>query len=218
MSSIYNTSDYGVLFDLDGVLIDSETLYTGFWNNIECIYPTGVPNFAAAIKGTTLPSILSHYTDDEVRNDILKRIHSFEDEMVYPIFPGVMEFLDELRSNNIPCAIVTSSDAVKMAALRNQHPDFCDNFAAVIDSSMVTRSKPDPQGYLLGAKAIGRDPERCFVFEDSIQGLAAGRAAGATVIGLATTLPRESLNGKARKIIDGFTGFKLCDMFAVSKL
>ena len=218
MSSMIEISDCGVLFDLDGVLIDSESLYTGFWNEMEHIYPTGIPDFAAAIKGTTLPSILSHYADEDVRRYIVERVHRFEHEIVYPVFPGVMEFLAELRAYGIPCAIVTSSDDVKMASLRRQHPDFVKHFEAVIDASMVTRSKPDPQGYLLGAEAISRKPENCFVFEDSIQGMAAGRAAGAAVIGLATTLPREMINDKARIIIDGFTGFEVSDMLAVSRL
>jgi HAD superfamily hydrolase (TIGR01509 family) len=212
------TSMCGVLFDLDGVLIDSETLYTEFWSEIDRIYPTGIDNYALVIKGTTLPSILSHYNDEQVRQDILSRIHQFEHEIVYPIYPGVMEFLDALQSYDIPSAIVTSSDAVKMASLRNQHPDFLDRFTAVIDSSMVTKSKPDPQGYLLGAKAINRNPNDCFVFEDSLQGLAAGNAAGATVIGLATTLPNERLQGKACKIIDGFTHFTVDDMLNINKL
>lgn len=46
------------LFDLDGVIIDSEKLYTVFWNDIEQMYPTGIPDYAVAIKGTTLPEIL----------------------------------------------------------------------------------------------------------------------------------------------------------------
>lgn len=217
MLSTTNTSGIGVLFDLDGVLIDSESLYTRFWDEIDRIYPTGIENFALYIKGTTLPSILGHYKDEAVRRDIVARIHEFEHRMVYPVFPGVMEFLADLRRHDIPAAIVTSSDAVKMASLRAQLPDFTSHFRAVVDASMVTRSKPDPQGYLLGAEAICCDPSRCFVFEDSLQGIAAGNAAGATVIGLATTLPRERLQGKAREIIDGFTGFTVDDMLALSR-
>ncbi len=83
---------------------------------------------------------------------------------------------------------------------------------------MVTKSKPDPEGYLIGAKAIGRDPQNCFVFEDSIQGLQAGMASGATVVGLVTTNPREKLQGKAHKLIDGFTGFSVKDMLNINKL
>ncbi len=61
---------------------------------------------------------------------------------------------------------------------------------------------------------IGVPIEDCFVFEDSMQGLEAGRRSGATVIGLATTNSRERINGKAHKIIDDFAGFSIDDMQA----
>ena len=54
-----NKTPDAILFDLDGVLIDSEGLYTRFWEETEALYPTGIPDFARFIKGTTLPSIMS---------------------------------------------------------------------------------------------------------------------------------------------------------------
>ena len=100
----------GVLFDLDGVLIDSETLYTEFWSNAEKKYPTGVEDFAYVIKGNNLAKILSTYfPDKEVQADLLRMIDEFERNMQYPIFPGAMELVYSLIQQNIPCAIVTSS-------------------------------------------------------------------------------------------------------------
>ena len=189
------TNHYGALFDLDGVLIDSETTYTRFWTEIDSIYPTGIPDYAIAIKGTTLPEIMKHYDDEDVKADILRRIHDFQESMVYELYPGVECFLTMLRKAEIPCAIVTSSDDRKMELLFTQQPALRDYFHTVIDASKVTRSKPDPQGYLLAAEAIGRKPENCFVFEDSIQGLKAGRASGAKVVAISTTYPPEALEG-----------------------
>ncbi len=207
----------GVLFDLDGVLIDSETMYTGFWRDIDRLYPTGIDDYAIHIKGTTLGEIMKHYSDEEVKADILRRIDEFQSTMQYPLFDGVTDFLEALRSAGIPAAIVTSSDDRKMQRLFTQHPDFRSYFKAVIDASMVTRSKPDPQGYLLAAEAIGCDPKDCFVFEDSLQGLKAGAASGATVIALATTYPREALKGKAALILDGFDEFTVDRMLSLSR-
>ncbi|MCM1348802.1 MAG: HAD family phosphatase [Firmicutes bacterium] len=197
----------GALFDLDGVLIDSESTYTEFWREIDRLYPTGIPDFALYIKGTTLPQILNHYPEPEVRDDIVRRIYAFQDTMTYSLFPGVTDFLDELAACSVPAAIVTSSDDKKMSHLFNQLPEFRKYFSAIIDASKVTRSKPHPQGYLLAAEALGIDPARCFVFEDSIQGLKAGRAAGATVIGLATTYPRCDVEPYAHLVIDSLAGF-----------
>ena len=127
-----------------------------------------------------------------------------------------MEFLGELKDAGIPAAIVTSSDNVKMDFLFKRHPEFKDYFAAIITGSMVEHSKPDPEGYLLGASKIGVAPEDCFVFEDSLQGVEAGARSGAAVIAVATTNSREKLadrlKGKAHKIIDNFAGFNLSQL------
>lgn len=208
-------TEYGALFDLDGVLIDSENSYTRFWNEIDRIYPTGIENYALYIKGTTLEVIMNDFPDPDVRADILRRIREFQDTMTYPIFPGVEEFLSQLANRGIPAAIVTSSDDRKMGFLFKEHPEFRNYFQAVIDASQVTLSKPDPQGYLLAAEAIGCKPENCFVFEDSIQGLKAGRSAGATVIGVATTNPRRDVEPLANHVIDSFEGFSVDDMLSV---
>ncbi len=206
---------YGALFDLDGVLIDSETAYTEFWSGIDRIYPTGIDDYAIYIKGTTLTEIMKHYSDEEVKADILRRIDEFQHSMAFTLFAGVERFLSGLKERGIPSAIVTSSDERKMERLFRQHPSFRNYFDVVIDASQVTRSKPDPQGYLLAAEAIGRDPHDCFVFEDSLQGIKAGNAAGATVIALATTYPEEALKGKAARIIGGFEGFTIDDMLSL---
>lgn len=207
----------GVLFDLDGVLIDSEGLYTEFWDDIEKIYPTGVENFAYVIKGNALFKILNTYYDKSLHQDIINRVHDFENNIVYPIYDGVIHFLTELKRQNIPAAIVTSSDNVKMESLYLQHPGFKDFFDAIITGSDVTKSKPDPQGYLLAAKAINRNSLDCYVFEDSIQGLEAGMASGATVIGLTTSNPPEKIKEKAHKLIDNFIGFNIETMLSIKR-
>lgn len=204
---------HGALFDLDGVLIDSETAYTGFWQQIDRDYPTGIENYAIAIKGTTLEEIMKHYDDESVKADILKRIHEFQGRMQFEIFDGVMDFLEDLREHGIPCAIVTSSDDRKMERLFKQLPQLKEMFDVVIDASMVVRSKPDPEGYLKAAAALGCDPRDCFVFEDSRQGVKAGRASGAKVVGLATTLPAEAISADANIVIPSFKSFSVEQLF-----
>lgn len=202
---------FGALFDLDGVLVDSETLYTEFWTSMESRFPTGDPDYAINIKGMTLTRILGNYPEEQ-RDDVVRAIHEFEDTMVYPVMPGVYDFLGALRSAGMPAAIVTSSDNVKMDYLFRQHPEFRELFDVVINGSMVTRSKPHPEGYLKAAEAIGMDPADCLVFEDSIQGLQAGRASGARVVGVATTFPRERVAPLADVVIETFEGLTINDL------
>ena len=208
----------GVLFDLDGVVVDSESIYTQFWSDIDKLYPTGVENFAIAIKGNTLQRILADYfPNNDVKQDILERIKDFEINMRYKPFAEAIRFINELKRNQFRIAIVTSSSQKKMDNLYAQNPGFREMFDAVVTGDMVSHSKPDPEPYLLGAKAIGVAPESCYVFEDSISGIESGIRAGATVIGLATTLPYDKIDGKAHLTINDFTGFHVGDMLSVEK-
>ena len=208
----------GVLFDLDGVVVDSESIYTQFWSDIDKLYPTGVENFAIAIKGNTLQRILADFfPDNDVKQDILERIKDFEINMRYKPFAEAVRFINELKRNQFRIAIVTSSSQKKMDNLYAQNPGFREMFDAVVTGDMVSHSKPDPEPYLLGAKAIGVAPESCYVFEDSISGIESGIRAGATVIGLATTLPYDKIDGKAHLTINDFTGFHVGDMLSVEK-
>lgn len=207
--------EFGALFDLDGVLIDSERIYTRFYTELGKIYGLE-EDFALKIKGSTIEKILSTYfPKEEDSADALKRLNEFESNMEYPICEGVIELLEELRAAGIPSVIVTSSSENKMQRLYSQHPHLSDYFDAIITGSDVTHSKPDPEGYLIAASRINRQPENCFVFEDSLSGLQAGMASGALVVGLTTTLPEEQLKGKAHLLIDSLAGFGLEQMMAL---
>jgi len=205
---------YGALFDLDGVLIDTEGIYTGIWEEIESHFPTGIPDFALVIKGNTLPRILEKYFRAEDHRAIVSMLKSHEDNMDYPIFDGVMEFLQQLKDARIPMAIVTSSSDRKMELIRDRMPQFISCFDVLITDSKVEHSKPHPDPYLKGAEALGVDPKDCIVFEDSFSGIQAGRAAGAKVVALATTNPRESLVDKADLVIDSFKYVKVEDLIS----
>ncbi|MCM1110300.1 MAG: HAD family hydrolase [Clostridium sp.] len=199
----------GALFDLDGVIIDSESRYTEFWAGIERIYPTGIPNYPVAIKGTTLGEILKNYDSQEVRDDIVARLEHFQDNMPFDIYPGAVEFIESLDRAGIPVAMVTSSDHRKMGLLFGAHPRLKPLFKVIVDGSMVSRSKPDPEGYRKAAALIGVPSERCCVFEDSIQGLLAGRAAGGRVVGVATTWPEERIAPMADLVVPTLASMSL---------
>lgn len=196
--NISTYAGHAALFDLDGVLIDSETLYTQFWKRVGEKHHLPSPTFAYDIKGTTLTDILTTYfPDPEVRQSVDRMLHEFENEIVYPVYPGALEFVDMLRAHGLKTVIVTSSDDKKMEFLFNQHPDFAGHFDAVVTAIDVTHSKPHPEPYLKGAAKAGVEPTACVIFEDSYQGLASGRSAGARVVALSTTNPADTLVDKA---------------------
>lgn len=183
----------GVLFDLDGVLLDSEGQYSIFWAAMEKEYPTGIDNFASYIKGFHLNRILSYFENDAIREQVVDKLLAFEREMRYEFFPGALDFVKQLRYADVPMAIVTSSDHMKMQSLYRQHPEFPTLFDQIITGDMVTKAKPDPDCFLMGAKLLGMDIKDCVVMEDSRNGLIAGRASGAKVIGITTTLSAEEV-------------------------
>lgn len=199
----------GALFDLDGVIIDSEGAYTEFWAEIGRRYGAPSPTFALDIKGTTLTDILSrHFPDPEVSNRIKKELYEFESEAPFPLFEGAVDLLLELGKFGIARAMVTSSDQTKMNSLRRRHPGLEDMFDVVVNGSMVSRSKPDPEGYLLAAQKLAVPIGLCAVFEDSLQGLEAGRNAHAgAVIGIATTNPVERIAPLCDLVIPSLRAF-----------
>ena len=157
------------------MLLDSEGQYSIFWGEMEKEYPTGVPDFAAYIKGFHLNRILGYFADEAVRTEIIEKLLEFERSMRYVFFPGALDFVKQLRDAGVPMAIVTSSDRKKMQALYSQYPEFPTLFDQIITGDMVTRAKPDPDCFLLGAKLIGVGIKDCIVFEDSRNGLIAAR-------------------------------------------
>lgn len=186
----------GALFDLDGVLIDSESEYTKIWNEVHCSFPTGIADLPRKIKGMTLDNIIKTYfgaLDEKEEQRLRDTLHELERQMTYRWLPGAKGFVEWLINEDIPRALVTSSDDEKMQHLREQLPELEKMMTDIVTADKITKSKPDPEGYLLAAKLIGIEPKHCVVFEDSLQGVKAGKASGSYVVGIAGTLPAETI-------------------------
>lgn len=207
----------GFLFDLDGVLIDSEREYTKIWSEIDGIYPTGVDNFAIKIKGQTLPEILNSHYAPELHPQIVALLNEKEQKMHYTYLPGASELLDDLKNRGYESVLVTSSNEKKMKHLREELPELEQRFKAIITADQISRSKPDPEGYLKGAAILGLPPESCIVLEDSAQGVRAGRSAGCYVVGLSTTLPAAALKEHTDMIIENFAELDLDKLLEKAK-
>ncbi len=203
----------GFLFDLDGVLIDSEKEYSRMWAQVNREYPSGTDSLEVVIKGCTLDKILAdHYPDCDMQEKVVSRLYELEKKMKYDYMPGAQRLLLALKDMNVPMALVTSSNEVKMAHLKEELPESRDMFDFLVTADLITKSKPDPEGYLLGAKKIDKDIRNCVVFEDSLQGVKAGQNSGAYVIGVAGTLPRDVLAPYADRVVDSMEEIDVVDL------
>ncbi|MBO4907361.1 MAG: HAD-IA family hydrolase [Bacteroidaceae bacterium] len=201
-------SDFkAALFDLDGVVLDTESQYSVFWGEMGRRYHPEVPDFAELIKGQTLTQIFDRWFSGErehLREPITDELNAFEQQMSYTYINGVREYLESLKAAGISTAIVTSSNKPKMQKVMEAHPEFSELFDHILTSEDFRASKPDPDCYIAGAARCGCRPEECIVFEDSINGLKAGNASGAYVIGLSTTNPREAIEPLCDEVIGDF--------------
>ena len=199
------------LFDLDGVIIDTEPQYDVFWKKTAEKYQLGIDNFENIVKGTILPYILSNHFSHfpkEIQQEVAAANQSFELAMDIIPIQGVLAFLEETKKVGIPMGLVTSSDDLKVEYVFNQLP-IRQYFDTIVSADRITRGKPDPMCYLLAAQDLGIPPENCYVFEDSFNGIKSGNAAGMKVIGLSTTNPTDSIAKDCIKVIPDFCGFSV---------
>ena len=208
---VNKNSEIAFLFDLDGVIIDTESQYDQFWSKAGKDYNSNIENFEKVIKGTTLPDILSRYfshLSEDKRNELEVAIRAFDLQLDTISIPGALEFLSESKKNGIKTGLVTSSDDDKLNMVFRKLP-VRQYFDTVVSADRITKGKPDPMCYLLAAKDLNISPENCYVFEDSFSGIAAGNAAGMKVVGLSTTHSVESIRDKVWREIPNFVGFTM---------
>ncbi len=193
------------LFDLDGVVLDTEGQYSEFWGQMGREYRPDVPDFSLRIKGQTLRQIFDAWiTDPAKQTEITRRLDEFEARMQYSYIKGTRAYVEQLRQQGIHTAIVTSSNQPKMENVYRAHPELKELFEHILTSEDFQESKPSPDCYLRAAASFGVPIQECVVFEDSINGLKSGRASGAYVMGLATTNPREAITTLCDEVIEDF--------------
>ena len=199
--------------DLDGVVFDTEPLYTLFWRNLEKKLRPTIDNFEHVIKGQTLVQIYDKYFtgEEEKQKEITTILYEYERNMSFNYISGFELFIKELRSKGIKTSVVTSSNLAKMQNVYNKHPEFKGYFDEILTSEDFAESKPSPDCYLKAAARFGVSPEDCVVFEDSFNGLRSGIASGARVIGLATTNSVAELKPYTEEIISNYDCFTLSD-------
>ena len=176
-----------VIFDMDGVIFDSERIVCDLW--IDFAKENGMSGMDELIikciginDNATKKLFLEAYGKgcpyDEYKKVISQKYHELYDGGRLPMKPGVKELLGFLKENDIKTALASST---KVKTVTNQLRDagILEYFDVVIGGDMVTKSKPDPEIFLEAADKLGVDPTKSFIIEDSLNGIKAAYAAGA---------------------------------------
>jgi len=185
------------LFDLDGVVFDTEPQYTVFWGSQCRLYHPDHPGLEQEIKGQTLTQIYDQWFSGPLEKEqkvITDRLNEFEQQMHYDYIDGFESLISDLHAHGVKTAVVTSSNMPKMESVYRHQPNFKTLFDAILTSEDFEYSKPDPDCYLKAAQRFDTQVDECIVFEDSINGLSSGRAAKMKVVGLTTTNPKEAIS------------------------
>lgn len=207
------------LFDLDGVLVDTAKYHYLAWKKLaEELGIEFTEEHNELLKGVSrMDSLdiilkLGNLTLPEEQKLELaeKKNRVYVDYILVmqenEIFPGVKDFLLELRKQQIGVALGSAS---KNAMLILERLRITGLFDAIIDGTKVSKAKPNPEVFLKGAEALGADPAACVVFEDAIAGVEAAKNAGMRCVGVGDP---QTLN-QANLVISGFDGIRPEEMF-----
>lgn len=176
----------GAIFDMDGLLFDSEAVYQRKWREVAGELGVALPDsFTIAISGASgqgaLDVIRRYFGPVEdaqkIRLEVRRRVMEELKEHV-PEKKGLHQILDFFREKKIPMAVASSS-TFESIEHHLQAAGIRDSFDRIVSGTQVEHGKPAPDIFLLAAKELGVSAENCFVFEDAFNGIRAAAAAGA---------------------------------------
>lgn len=198
-----------VLFDMDGVIVDSEPLHVAAFQTTLTSYGFNLSpdQYKEHFAGRTDEAGFKRYFDfigETVELPVImdkkaKAYLALAADELKP-YPGVIECIQDLVKRNIQLALVTGSLQLE-AEITLKAFDLTDHFSAIIAAEDVEYGKPDPEGYLKGAQALGMAPADCIVIEDSPKGVQAAKAAGIRCLAVTNTHTNEEL-ADATHIVD----------------
>ncbi|MGB3848799.1 MAG: HAD family phosphatase [Tunicatimonas sp.] len=204
-----------VIFDMDGVIVDNHRYHLQSWLSFFEQHDIRMTEeeYKAQVNGRVMHTILPQLLGRSLSPEEIRRFGDQKEEAYRDAYrdhirptPGLVAFLEELRQQNVPRAIATSAPPANVTFTLD-HTKLRPYFPVIVDDTMVTQGKPDPEVYLLSAAQLNMPPERCIVFEDAILGIQAGKNAGMYVVGVATTHTREELKDtEADYVVDNFEG------------
>lgn len=202
-------SDFAIVFDMDGVLLDSETLSMECWkmiaqkNNLEnieksirlCIGTS--PEKAKAILRGIYGQLFDYDSLRKQKSSLYKKMY---EEGRLQLKPGVIELLKALRKINVPLGLATSTSS-KVVHKELSDYNLEQYFDVVICGDMILQGKPHPEIYLKACSSLDYDAHQCYAIEDSISGLTAAVDAGMTAIMVPDMIMPDSIGELKEKII-----------------
>jgi beta-phosphoglucomutase len=202
---------FAVLFDMDGVIIDSNPYHKDAWLEF-------CRRYQVELKEEDVPRYIYGKTNKTALVDVFQREFSPEEsfrlseekEAIYRdlhradirLIKGLDHLLDAFEQHQIPLAVCTNAPVANLD-FTLEETGIRPYFEVLIDASKVSKGKPDPEIYLKAAQLLQVPAERCIVMEDSTVGVEAGLRAGMKVVGITTTHTREEL-AHTHLVIDDF--------------
>lgn len=206
-------SDFAVLFDMDGVIVDSNPYHKMSLKEFcsKYGYELTEEQLRAKIYGRAnkewIRNLFGEITQEQLEKYAQEKESLFRklyEPHIQPV-PGVVDFIQALAAEGIPQAVGTSAPPENFTFVMG-HTQLGDYFPIAMTEKDVDKTKPHPEIYQNLAKKLGFEPPQCVVFEDSLSGVQAGLSAQCKVVGVATTHSPEEL-AHADLVIKDFVDF-----------
>jgi HAD superfamily hydrolase (TIGR01509 family) len=193
----------GVLFDMDGVLVDSESFICKaaimMFSELGIIVsPEDFQPFVGMGENKYIGGVAEKHGIIVDIEQVKARTYNIYEKIVsgklYPL-PGSLEFISKCRNKGLKLSLATSADTIKMEVNLKEIGLSRNTFDSIITGLDVKKKKPFPEIYLKAAKSLGLKPGNCLVVEDAISGIDAGKAAGCRCLAVTTSFETAALKG-----------------------
>jgi beta-phosphoglucomutase len=214
---------FAAIFDMDGTLIDNTPYHFKSWQALFKKYGKGEvtkQTYYTEFSGVPVMETIKRFFGADHDQAGLKALLNEKEEFYRHLYAphvapiaGLEHFLTGLKNAGVKMAMATSATIEDTDFILNRIP-IRQDFNFIVNSSMVSRPKPDPQIFLKAAELLGMPPERCIVFEDSLAGVKAAKSANMKVVAITTGHTAAELH-PVNLIIDDYTGLDVQRLSAI---